>query len=221
MEKKITTVQTPPQQKKQTLVQSEVKKSEPLKSQVKKETAHVPAPVKKQPPKPAIKKESAIADKILDKSKQPPPQKSLPAENRAKISDSLLKELEESIAKIENKSDKQIISSKAPSVQKAAAPIVLQIDQGMEANNTAGDYTDALISHLHRSLSLPEYGEVKIQLSLRQDGTVAKIIVLKTENEKNRIYLENNLLNLRFPHFAGAFANKKEYTFFLTFCNEL
>ncbi len=226
VEKKIiATAQTSPQQKKQTPVQPEVKKSEPPKEQVKKETAKppvpAPAPVQKQAPKPAVKKDPAIADKVLDKSKQPAPQKSPPVENRAKISDSLLKELEESIAKIENKSDKQIISNKAPSVPKAARQIVLQIDQDTGADNTAGDYTDALISHLHRSLSLPEYGEVKIQLSLRQDGTVAKVIVLKTQNEKNRIYLESNLLNLRFPRFEGALANKKEYTFVLTFCNEL
>jgi hypothetical protein len=83
------------------------------------------------------------------------------------------------------------------------------------------DYTDILVEHLHQSLSLPDYGEVKIQLSLRQDGTVVKVIVLKTQSEKNKQYLESNLLRLRFPRFDGAYANKKEYTFILTFCNEL
>ena len=95
--------------------------------------------------------------------------------------------------------------------------MTLQID-GSDSEQQS--YTDTLISHLHESLSLPDFGEVKIQLSLRQDGSVVKVIVLKARNEKNRQYLESNLPHLKFPRFDGAWANKKEYTFVLTFCNE-
>ncbi len=184
---------------------------------------------KKEPvPQPAIqkpilsaKKEPAIADKQLSKTKQSAAKKSPPPQNRAKISDSLVKELEESIAKIENKSDKGG-SKKAALGSKALGPIVLQIDApsyelGAEG---ASDYTDVLICHLHQCLSLPDYGEVKIQLSLRQDGTVCKVIVLKAQSEKNKQYLESHLQRLKFPRFEGAYANKKEYTFIVTFCNE-
>lgn len=174
-----------------------------------------PVSVKKQAPKPIaqVKKQPAIADKQLGQTKKPP------KENRAKISDSLLKELEESIAKIETKSDKTTVRSKA------IVPITLQIDTITEedvfSDVSASSYTDALVDHLHRFLTLPEYGEVKIQLSLRQDGTVAKMDLLRAQSEKNRQYLESNLPRLKFPRFEGAYAKKKESTFILTFCNEL
>ena len=179
-----------------------------------------PQPIqKKETPaqKPAEKKDPAIADKKIAPAKLPvknPPT----AANRAKISDSLLQDLEESIAKIDLKSDKSAVKRDA----KALAPLALQIDAWTsdEADET-GDYTDLLIGHLHRLLSLPEYGEVKIQLSLRQDGSVAKVVVLKAQSEKNKHYLESNLALLRFPRFEGQYANKKEHTFTLTFCNEL
>ncbi len=170
----------------------------------------------KKSPTPVSKKEPAIANKTLSqaKPKSAPP----PSPPRAKISDSLIRELEESIAKIENKSDKGTARSRKISV----APIALQIDMTdafQYSDAKEGDYTDLLVSHLHQYLTLPEYGEVKIQLSLQQDGTVGKIVVLKAESEKNKKYLESNLPRLRFPRFEGSYAKKKESTFILTFCN--
>jgi hypothetical protein len=180
------------------------KKVEPPKPIAKKQTPEPKAPVKKTAPSP--KKEPAIAEKKVGPAKQPES-----IQNRAKISDSLIKELEESIAKIENKSDKT-------KVNKIASPIALQIDAGEEGEQSS--YTDTLTSYLYEQLSLPDYGEVKIQLSLRQDGTVAKLVVLKAKNGKNRDYLEKHLPRLRFPPFVGELANQKEHTFVLTFCNE-
>ncbi|MBI2812372.1 MAG: hypothetical protein HYX67_16325 [Candidatus Melainabacteria bacterium] len=185
--------------------------------------AQAPAAKKVVPKTDPVKKEAAIADKRIAKT-APPPTKKAPLP-RAKISDSLLKELEESIAKIEKSSDKGVASKRTPTIAKAAAPITLQIDipfeKGSNAEEGEEDYTDTLIRHLHQSLSLPDYGEVKIQLSLRQDGSVAKIVVLTTQSEKNKRYLESILPSLRFPRFDGVFASKKEHTFTLTFCNEL
>ncbi len=188
--------------------------------------APVAKKVEKKITTPAPKKEPAIADKTLSKTKPKatPQTKTPPAPPpRAKISDSLIRELEESIAKIENKSDKGTASRRAPISSKATlAPIVLQIDMTDASSYSdagEGDYTDLLVSHLHQHLSLPEFGEVKIQLSLQQDGTVGKIVVLKAESEKNKKYLESNLPRLRFPRFEGTYAKKKESTFILTFCN--
>jgi hypothetical protein len=171
----------------------------------------------------SVKKEPAIADKQISKIKQPAAQKDPPPQNRAKISDSLMKELEESIAKIENKSDKGA-SKKTPLSRKTLAPIALQIDTPSHAllneAEGSGDYIAVLVGHLHQCLSLPDYGEVKIQLSLLQDGTVCKVIVLKAQSEKNKQYLESSLPQLKFPRFDGAYAGKTEWTFVLTFCNE-
>jgi outer membrane biosynthesis protein TonB len=160
-----------------------------------------PAPKKEsQAPKAAPKKEPAIADKQLGKPKQPAPAKK--PESRAKISDSLVKELEESIAKMDAPPAKK---------SKAIALMPLQIDVSSPEDES---YVSLLVSHLHQALSLPDFGEVKIQLSLRQDGSVAKITVLKAQSEKNRQYLETHLPQIKFPRL------EKESTFILTFCNE-
>ena len=74
---------------------------------------------------------------------------------------------------------------------------------------------------LHENLHLPDFGEVKLQLTLSQDGKVLKVVVLNTESEKNKSYLELQLPKMRFPRLEDPFANKSQHTFVLTFCNEL
>lgn len=200
-----------PPKPKQPAAKKEIATAPEKKPAAKKEIA---APPEK---KPAVKKEPAIADKKLGDLKQPPKKNPPKPPERAKISDSLLKELEESIAKIEKSGDKGTAKPK----KTLASPAPLQIDTPLaEAADAEEDYTDALIGHLHQCLTLPDYGEVKIQLSLRQDGTVIKLVVLRAQSEKNKQYLEKNLPQLRFPRFDGAYASKKECVFTFTFCNE-
>ena len=174
------------------------------------------SPQKKLPP--AQKKEPAIADKKLQKSSKPLAPKEKKTDNRAKISDQLKKDLAESIAKIEGK--KQSAPAAQRSHSQALAPIRLQIDTSSNADSDA-DYPNLMIGYLHQSLHLPEFGEVKIQLTLHQDGHVVKLVVLNAESDKNKRYLEGNLSHLRFPSFSGSLAQKKEHTFILTFCNEI
>lgn len=75
---------------------------------------------------------------------------------------------------------------------------------------------DDLVSFLHSSLNLPEFGEVTIQLTIRRNGTVSQIVVKKAESQKNKAYLEQHLPLLQFPLIL-----EKEQTFTLTFCNEI
>ncbi len=173
-------------------------------------------------PQPALKKDPAIADKRLNPNAKALPSPKNKPDNRGKISDQLRKELEASIAKIEGK--KQNLSQKQqPSRSQAFTPIQLDIDSADTgpAVDFDSDYPNLMIGYLHQSLHLPEFGEVKIQLTLRQDGSVAKLVVLNTESEKNKRYLEGNLPRLKLPSFNGSFAQKKEHTFVLTFCNEI
>lgn len=75
---------------------------------------------------------------------------------------------------------------------------------------------ESLVSFLHSSLNLPEFGEVKIQLTVKKDGTVTRLVVLQAESKKNKAYLEEYLPRLQFP--LGLDTEK---TFTLTFCNEI
>jgi hypothetical protein len=188
-----------------------------------------PSPAKKQAP-PAAKaakataqtpstpaKEPALADKVLSPSKKKMPAEREPA--RGKISDHLLKELEESIAKIEGKSDKTPISRQT---SKTRAPIKLTVDtETSDTGEQAESYIESIVAHLHRSLTLPELGAVKIQLRLRQDGSVIKLIVLSSESKENKRYLETHLPLLHFPQFEEAYVGKKEHEFIVTFVNEI
>ena len=194
-----------------------------------------PAPQEKKNPPPvekvqtvkkeaAPKKDPAIQDKVVSKVKPPTPKKNTPTPSRAKISENLFQELEESIAKIDAKRDK-LYPKKLHAAQK---PIIapLQIDAfavGEDAASSGGaaTYAESLVHYLQQSLNLPEYGEVKVQLTLRQDGIVIKIVVLKSESNNNRKHLETNLPKLKFPRFEGELAKNREQTFTLTFCNEV
>lgn len=136
----------------------------------------------------------------------------------------LLRELEETIAKIDENRDK-LYTSKKPKTPTLAQPQIqpLSIDREdlLEVEVKETGYKETLIQVLHASLNLPDYGEVKIQLKLRRNGTVETLKVLKTESQKNRKYLEAKLPLLKFPPFEGALADQNAQTFVLTFCNEI
>jgi outer membrane biosynthesis protein TonB len=193
------------------------KQSAPIAAAPKPTPIKQPTPPKPQPaPKPTPKKEPAIADKKIAPAK-PAPKKQPAQEPRANISDALKKELQESLAKLSETPAPSTRSAKKMTTGQQLPP-TLHIDSA-DLSSSQNDYTKMLVHFLHESLSLPEIGEVKIQLTLRQDGTIAKLVVLKTESQKNKSYLEANLPLLRCPHLEDA--KKKEMTFALTFCHEL
>ena len=216
------------------------KMKEPYKANVKKAPiAKTPLPAQKEktnpattaaaPPKPAnpssarprakapepksspSKKEPAIADKVLS-NKKPVEKK---ASARSDISDSLLRELEESLEKF----DKPSLNPSSPLKLPALS---LQIDTPSSEIESLGIplYVERLVSHLQNHLTLPDFGEVKIQLDLREDGSVDKIVVLSSKSKANKLYLEENLPQLRFPPPEKIEANGK-CRFVFTFVNEV
>ena len=72
-----------------------------------------------------------------------------------------------------------------------------------------------LAGFLHDALHLPEYGEVKMEITVRPDGSVASVKVLEAQSSKNKSYLEKSLPLLLLPTY-----DKNMRTFVLTFCNE-
>jgi outer membrane biosynthesis protein TonB len=178
--------------------------------------ASQPRPAAKPSPKPAAKK-----NKIPN---PPPPKKTTkkpavadkgkpkPGVKKVEISE---KDTPEPPAKIEAKRE-NVYSS--PKLDVPTELRTLAIDHREENFNMEilSNDSDAIVAYLHESLHLPDYGEVKIQLTVREDGSVAKLVVLKAESVKNKAYLEKNLPLLVFPSLE-----RKEQTFIFTFCNEL
>ena len=181
-------------------------------------------PVKKNETFAPVKKVAPTA-----KAKSPPQKISTPVKPKKNVLPSsnipadLLKELEESIAKIEQKQDKKLAKAQIQT-PKQMGPLYVDKEEWevSAADRGSADYEEQLIQSLHETLHLPEYGMVKMKLTLKNDGAVLRLIVIEAESQKNKSYLEKQIRNVKFPHFNGSFfAKKQEYTFILTFCNEI
>jgi hypothetical protein len=81
-------------------------------------------------------------------------------------------------------------------------------------------YEEELILYLESWLTLPEKGEVKLKLTLKRDGSVEKIAILKATSERNSAYIESKLISLSFPRFDAHFKGENAHTFTITLKSE-
>jgi hypothetical protein len=145
------------------------------------------------------------------------------------VSQKLIKELEESIAKIDEKPDNfksEKYSAKTKS--QAQAPLVLNslqretfVGPFTEQEITPIEIKELLVLELKNSLHLPDFGEVTMRLILRRDGSVAEVKVLKSASKKNSEYLERELPKHSFSFVADLGLKDNERNFVITFCNEI
>lgn len=154
--------------------------------------------------KPTTSKKPAIIEKNKPIKKTIPKKTEPPAE--------IWNEIDQALAKIEKKSypsSKQSVNLPQP---------ITFLDEISSEQESEGD--DRAITHLmgflHDTLHLPEVGEVKIEITVRKDGTIAKMVVLRAESRKNKLYLEERLPLLQLPMNFDV-----EKTWILTFCNEI
>jgi outer membrane biosynthesis protein TonB len=102
----------------------------------------------------------------------------------------------------------------------AATIDIEEMSQMGEKESNAG-FQNVLIDHFRKNLSLPEYGEVKVKLTLNADGTIVDVDVLSSKNKKNEEYLKNTLPNLTFPWFNLYLPNEKKLVLTISFLNEM
>ena len=126
------------------------------------------------------------------------------------------KEIDEALAKIDDKVYSKSQSKLDVPKVKGFSPSQIPFPDFGEDGDGEEAEEETLASFLHTSLNLPEFGEVKIQMTIKKDGTVARLSVLQAESHKNKAYLEKHLPLLRFPLILD-----KEKTFTFTFCNEI
>lgn len=81
-------------------------------------------------------------------------------------------------------------------------------------------YYGALANTLRHSLRLPEFGEVKIHLTLDRHGRVVEVKIVGTENENNQRYVEKVLPTVQFIPFGKYYRNEKTHTFMITLTND-
>lgn len=200
-------VETPPKPKPKPAPQKKVAQKLPVKAAPPKN-----APLKKTEPK-----------KNVEVSKIDPKAEALKTKQRE-----LLAKAQESIGKIPKNSGK-ISAIKNSSTAIAALPSKIQglhidtitSDSGGSLSATELSYRDELASRLKLLLKLPEYGQVKIRLTLERSGKVAKLEIVSAESSANRKYVEKTVPTLTLPAFGNYFSGKSEYTFAITLSNDI
>ena len=81
-------------------------------------------------------------------------------------------------------------------------------------------YREEIAARLKLLLRLPEYGDVKVNLTLDRTGKVFKIAIVNAESTANRKYIEKTLPEMSFPGFGTNFASST-ITFAITLSNEI
>jgi colicin import membrane protein len=192
-----------------------------------------PAPVQKttanEPKKPAkeAKKESPPPPPPKPAVKEPPKPSAEELAAKAKEQE-LLAKAKESIAKIGQTRDK-LIASKGSEFKQTELPKqldglhidALPMDSGAELTSKEINYRDEVAYHLKLSLRLPDYGEVKLKLTLERSGKVSKVQIVSSESQKNKQYIEKAISSLTFPPFGNNFENLSHYTFLIKLNNDL
>jgi len=135
------------------------------------------------------------------------------------VSSELVQQLQESIAKIDQKSHKESPKEILPAPNLPTPKWVPQLKIDEESGGEESLFVTTLVQCLQEALNLPEVGEVKVELTLKRDGSFVQMKVLRSESERNKKFLEQELKKLTFPPFDGNLKNEKEHAFIITFCN--
>ncbi len=138
----------------------------------------------------------------------PAPQKKMPS---FEISQDLAQQLEESIAKIEQKQDNLWIG-KQQLPKPALEPVHIDVSAYTE---DATSFGESAVAYLQERLQLPDCGDVRVEITIATNGRVVRMVVLESESEKNKRYLEKQLPLVRFP------VLHKEESLVLTFCTRI
>jgi colicin import membrane protein len=221
---------SPPPPKKAEIKKAEVKPAPPKPkveapkpAQAKKPVA--PAPVKKAepPPKP---KAPEVDKKALEAEKAKQQAIAAAEEAARQKQEQLLSKAKESLAKMGETRDKISLNSSISLSDTSIPQRIqnLQIDTlpamgGVTLGSQEIKYQDELGARLKQALKLPDYGTVKVKLTLTKAGNVAKIEVTSI-SDKNKKYIEKTLPTLSFSPFGSHFNGAEQYTFMLTLHND-
>lgn len=193
---------------------------------------------KKADPNAAIKKPAPATTTTAPKNKKDVVVKDKPkevvvpqidpvAEAKKARQKELMAKAKESIAKISQNRDKQP-SYSSSNIAEANIPKAiesLQIDTlflGDTVTLTTREvsYRDEIAHRLKLGLRLPDYGEVKIKLTLERSGKVSNLQIVSSKNQKNKQYIEKTLPTLTFAGFGDNFKGLDQYTFTICLNNE-
>ncbi len=148
-----------------------------------------PKPVAKAIPKQAVKQETKAVSKPA--AKAAPKSVSVVAKPVAtKEQTKLLKEIEQNLSSIET----PVVKSKKVELEVPVVELKEEVSHEEEASST-----EQIAFFLQESLRLPEFGQVRMQLSIDRFGKLKTFEVLDAKSEKNAEFLKKQLPDLQFP----------------------
>jgi hypothetical protein len=171
-----------------------------------------------EPKKPPLKAKKEVVQKISPPKPRLQPAVEPKSFSNAKVQ-ALLAKAQENIAKIQKENDKNSADAKLISAN-LPVPQWKETDNKDEPQQQTNSYHDELINRLQLLLCLPDYGEVKIKLTLRRSGEFKKVEFIEAKSTKNRKYVEKMVPTLTYPPFGDHFTAAQEYTFIIRLCNK-
>lgn len=185
-------------------------------------------PEKKAPPKENKKNENKPSSQVTQKETPKQTLSPDPKEVALKAKkNELLLSAKEKISKINLSSDTMVGKSKqlelttaTPSRIESLTSDTLSIDTDATLSVKESAYKDELRSRLKLMLKLPQYGDVKIKLTINRQGKVSDLKVISAANQMNKEYIEKNLKKMNLPPFGSNFPGEESYTFTITISNE-
>jgi hypothetical protein len=129
---------------------------------------------------PAPKKEAVVGKKQAPKKGTDKPVAKSP-----RVDQKLVKEIEASLA---------AVSSPTKTTKQEIAIPTLSFDLPEEMSPA-----ETIAVFLREALQLPEFGEVRVELSIDSSGRLEKLEILESKSEKNAEFLRNQLPELLFP----------------------
>lgn len=216
LEKKPEPKKTPPKQP--------PKKPQQTSKKSKSVPTSAPKPKKEAPPK---------TDKKSTQSTQPTPPPTPKIDPKAEAAKAKRRELiaqaQKSIAKNEQSrgtlaSNKEIVGASAGTavpgkIGELHAESLANDDERFTSGETS--YRDQLECLLQLHLRFPEFGSVKIKLTLERSGKFLKVSIVNARSTANRAYIEKMIPTLKYPSFGNNFAGQDQYTFVLDLSNQM
>lgn len=191
----------------------------------------VPKPQPKLQPKPAPKPQPKTAPKPEPKPQPKTTVESKPSQDALKQKNEadrqkLLSKANESLKQIKASPHKplpqknQLLAVSSQQLEKLQSEVYIA-NESLFSSAKDGNYRDELIAHLKRSLKLPGYGNVTIELTLLRTGKVKILKILKDENIENRKHIEKIIPTLSFPSFGSSYDNEAQHAFVITLTNDM
>lgn len=138
-----------------------------------------------------------------------------------KIAADKIAEARANLKKISHDPASATSSAPSPSI---AIPSLSGSDVGQAApgpyEKVEQSYEEILAARLKMLLTLPDFGDVRVRLTMERTGGVVSVSVLKSESADNRAYVEKILPTLRLPPFGKSFGVEPRHTFQIVLSND-